>query len=440
MYRTFPLKCAILLALGLGSTAVRANADDRLRSRSDAIAGPLERLSERGLRFGLSYISDMLANVRGGQRRGVIYQGLIDASIELDFEKLSGIVGLTAYANVFQIHNTGRIRRDYVGGINTIAAIEAVPTTRLSEAWLQQGFADGKANLRLGQLAADKEFFFASASEVFLQSDWPTIAAENLPRGGPAYPLSTPGVRLKFEPSGELALLLAAFNGDPAGPGPGDAQLRNRYGLNFRVRDRALLMAEAQLRSGHEKDSAGFATTIKIGAWSHLGRFDDQRWALDGSLLADPAGAGAPARRRGNDGFYAIAEQQLYRAAGGGPDSGVIAFGRVSYSPPDRNPIDFYVDGGLVFAGLVPGRPSDRFGASLIYARFSKAARAAAIDRIAFGEPSVVRDYEANLELTYQAQIVPGWLLQPVLTYVRHPNGESGRDALVTGARSIIRF
>ena len=69
--------------------------------------------------------------------------------------------GLSLFANVFQIHNTGRIRRDYVGGVNTIAAIEAVPATRLSELWLEQKFADGKASLRVGQLAADTEFFFS---------------------------------------------------------------------------------------------------------------------------------------------------------------------------------------------------------------------------------------------------------------------------------------
>jgi porin len=431
--------CLVALCL-TGIAAHAGEGEDQPRLRSGSVAADLHRLAESGIRLNLSYISDALANVRGGQQRGLVYQGLIETGVELDFEKLSGIVGLTAYANAFQIHNTGRIRRDAVGGINTIAAIEAVPTTRLSELWLQQTFAAGTANLRLGQLAADKEFFFASASELFLQSDWPTIAAENLPSGGPAYPLSTPGVRLKIEPNDRLAVLLAAFNGDPAGPGLDDEQLRNHHGLNFRLRDRALLMAEAQLRSGHEKNAAGLATTVKLGAWTHLGRFDDQRWAVDGSLVADPAGAGVPARRRGNDGIYAIAEQQLFRPAGGGPDSGVIAFGRMSYSPPDRNPIDFYVDGGLVFAGLIPGRPADRFGASLIYARFSNAARAVEADRIAFGEPGVLRDYEANLELTYQAQIVPGWTLQPVITYVRHPNGESGRDALVTGARSIIRF
>ena len=60
---------------------------------------------------------------------------------------------------------------------------------------------------------------------------------DRLPSGGAAYPLSTPGVRLKVEPIKNVSLLLAVLNGDPAGPGPGDEQLRNRYGLNFRVTD-----------------------------------------------------------------------------------------------------------------------------------------------------------------------------------------------------------
>ncbi len=62
----------------------------------------------------------------------------------------------------------------------------------------------------------------------------------NLPSGGAAYPLSTPGVRLKVDPNKNVSLLLAVLNGDPAGPGPGDEQLRNRYGLNFRVNDPAV--------------------------------------------------------------------------------------------------------------------------------------------------------------------------------------------------------
>jgi porin len=317
-----------------------------------------------------------------------------------------------------------------------------VPTTRLSELWLEQKLWNGTASIRAGQLAADVEFFYSSLSFMFLQSDWPTITALNQPSGGPAYPLATPGVRVKVEPSENLSFLVAVFNGDPAGPPPpDDEQIRNRYGLNFRVRDPALIIGEAQIRHNHGKDDTGLASGVKLGIWSHMGRFDDQRYSVDGTLLADPNGSGDPLKQQGEWGVYAVLEQQLYRPKGGEWDSGISVFSRVSASPPDRNPINFYLDGGIVFAGLVPGRPNDKFGASAIYARFSDSLRAYDRDVIAFtGVPGVVRDFEANLELNYTAQIVPGWVLQPVLTFIWHPAGDASRNATVTGVRSMWTF
>ena len=175
---------------------------------------------------------------------------------------------------------------------------------------------------------------------MFLQSDWPTIAAVNLPSGGAAYPLSTPGVRLKVEPVKNVSLLLAVLNGDPAGPGPGDEQLRNRYGLNFRVSDPPFVIGEAQFQRNIGKKDEGLATTLKLGGWGHFGQFDDQRFAVGGTLLADPAGSGVPIKHRGNNGLYAVIDQQLYRPKGGDSQSGISVFSRMSISPSDRNLID----------------------------------------------------------------------------------------------------
>jgi porin len=405
-------------------------------------SGNRKRLSERGVVYGLEYTNDILSNVRGGLRTGTIDQGKIQAIATVDFDKLAGWQGLTAFANAFQIHNTGRIRRDYVGGLNTIAAIEAVPTTRLSEIWFEQKFADGKASIRVGQLAADAEFFIAQVSTAFLQSDWPTIFATNLPSGGPAYPLSTPGARLKVEPVSNVALLLGVFNGDPAGPGvPGQEQQRNRYGLNFRVNDPPLVIGEAQFRRNAGADDRGLSTTLKVGGWYHFGAFDDMRFALGGRLLADPASSGLPLQRHGNSAIYATIEQQLSRPAGGDAQSGISIYGRMAASPSDRNLIDAYIDGGIVFAGLIPNRPKDWFGASVIHARFSTSARAFDRDVIAFtGIDAPVRTHETNLELTYSAQIVPGWTIQPDLQRIWHPGGNPRRTATVAGVRSQWRY
>jgi porin len=405
--------------------------------------GARKRLAERGIVYGIEYTNDVLSNVHGGLKIGTIDQGKVQGIFTVDLEKLAGWNGLSLFANFFQIHNTGRIRQDYVGGINTIAAIEAIPATRLSEIWLEQKFANDRASLRIGQLAADNEFFYSELSTLFLQSDWATIAAVNLPGGGPAYPLSTPGVRLKLQPTKDVAWLIAAYNGDPAGQcALGDPQLCNRNGLNFRVNDPPLLLSELQLTRNTGKSDKGLATTLKLGGWYYTGTFEHQRFATDGLLLDDPVGSTVSRIHKGNFGIYSVIDQQLYRPAGGENQSGISFYNRTSYSPNDRNLVSFYTDGGLVFSGLIPGRPNDKFGAGFIYSKFSKNVHTFDGDLTTSLSPlAPVHDYELNLEFTYQAQIVPGWTIQPDLQFVWHPNGQSSIPrATVAGVRSQWRF
>jgi porin len=404
-------------------------------------AGIRKRLAASGIAYSFIYTNDVLSNLSGGIRRGTVYQGKLEGQFTVDLEKLAGWKDFTLYANGFQTHNTGRIRRDYVGGLNTIAAIEATPSTRLSELWLERNFLNGAVSFRVGQLVADNEFFFSDLSYMFMQTDWPTITAFNLPGGAPAYPLSTPGARVKFNIGTEASFLLAIFNGDPAGPCAGDPDTCNRHGLNFRLRDPAFMIGEAQFRTNQGKDDTGLARTVKLGAWTHMGQFNDQRFANDGTSLANPAGSGVPAQHRGDYGIYGVIDQQIYRPRGGAADSGISVFGLGSVTPSDRNLINVQLNGGIVFAGFIPHRPQDRFGASVVYSRFSGTARAFDQDTIDFsGVPGIVRDYEANFELTYAAQIVPGWTIQPEFQYIRHPNGVAGRDAKVLGIRSVVNF
>jgi porin len=409
-------------------------------------------LSERGLIYNFVLTSEGLADVAGGMRRGAVFQGKLETIVQADLEKMLGLRSLSFFANMFQIHNTGGIRRDYVGSFNTITNIEALATTRLSEFRLEQKFFNDTFGVTFGQLAADAEFFISDYSVFLMTSDWPSITAQNLPSGGPAYPLSTPGVRLKFEPNKQLTFLAVLFNGDPSGPGPQDAQIKNRYGLNFRTSDPPLLMGEAQYRYNQDKEAIGLAGILRLGFWHHFGAFDSQRFDRNGVSLGNPLSNGIPARLRGTDGIYAVIDQQLYRPKGGGPDSGIGVFSRAGISAPDRNPAQFYIDGGIVFTGMQPGRPDDKFGATFLYTKMSRDAAALDRDMIAFtGLPQPIRDYELNLAVVYQAQLAPGWTLQPAFHYVFHPGGHipdpnsalpgaAIKDAAVFALRSVITY
>jgi len=131
---------------------------------------------------------------------------------------------------------------------------------------------------------------------------------------------------------------------------------------------------------------------------------------------------------------------------------GVTAFARIAYSPPDRNLIDLYVDGGIGVSGLVPGRAQDRFGMAVAYMRISGAARNLDRDTQFFnGLPSPVRSNETLLELIYEAHLKPGWLLAPYFQYVFRPSGgipnpndPSGLsrigDAAIFGVTTTLRY
>jgi porin len=222
--------------------------------------------------------------------------------------------------------------------IERVAVLDAAAP----ELWFEQKFANDRIAIRVGQLAADTEFINSSYAGVFINSSfgWPAITALNLPSGGPAPPLAVPGVRLRAKVTDEITMLAAIFDGDAAGPGPGDPQTRNRYGLNFRVNDPPFAIGEIQYNHGTAKGSAILPGSVKLGGWYHAGLFNDQHFTQAGLSLANPSGTGIAAQRRGDHGIYGVFEQALYQF-GGSKDRDIGIFARVSGSPSDRNLVDF---------------------------------------------------------------------------------------------------
>jgi porin len=131
---------------------------------------------------------------------------------------------------------------------------------------------------------------------------------------------------------------------------------------------------------------------------------------------------------------------------------GITVFGRIAYSPPDRNLIDLYLDGGLGFVGLVPGRPNDRIGAGMAYMRISGDDQELDRDtRFFTGLPSPVRSSEKVIELIYEAHLKPGLLTAPYFQYIFRPSGGIPNpndptgvsrigDAAVFGVTTTLRY
>jgi porin len=97
--------------------------------------------------------------------------------------------------HVFQIHGQG-LSRNYLQNYLVVSGIEALPATRLYEAYVEKQW-DAKTTLKFGQLAADSEFFNTKYTDVLTNASmgWPAITSLDLLSGGPSPPLSAMGAR-----------------------------------------------------------------------------------------------------------------------------------------------------------------------------------------------------------------------------------------------------
>ncbi|MGI3903662.1 MAG: carbohydrate porin [Janthinobacterium lividum] len=406
-------------------------------------------LAQRGVTYSLVFIGETLGNSLGGARQGAIGEGRLDLQVNVDLQKAIGIDGATLHANGYKIIGGG-LGRDDLFALSVPSGIEARPSTRLYEAWYEQTVLDGKVALKIGQIGADTEFLVSQYAGVFVNATfgWPDITAYDLPSGGPAYPLAAPGLRLRLAPDAHWTLLAAVFDGDPSGASrfgsDADPQRLDRHGTNFRVTDRPLTIAEAAYAYG-DKDGPLLPGIAKLGGWEHLGRFAASIPTATGLTLGSATG-----RLQGNDGIYGMVDQMIYRLPG--TDDGSIGiFARLSGSPGDRNLVSFYMDGGVTGKGLVPGRPDDTAGLSFAFSQISPAARRTdRAEEAVLGLPYPVRSNETVFEATYQAQIVPGFTLQPDVQYIAHPGGSIPdplsadptpiRDAVVLGLRATLQY
>lgn len=415
------------------------------------MAGLRPALGRYGISLGLQETDEVLGNVSGGIRRGAAYDGLTQMSLDLDTAKAFGWSGGAFHVSALQIHGRN-LSTDNLGVMQMASGIEAARATRLWELWYQQTFLGGRADVKIGQQSLDNEFMVSQGAMLFVNTvmGWAALPGADLYGGGPAYPLSSLGVRLRMRPTRALTVLAGVFDDNPpGGPFADDPQSRDASGTAFGLRTGALFIAEMQYRINQDKGSTGLPGTYKLGFWYDTAPFPDQRFDSAGVSLADPTSSGVAAMHWHNYSIYAVADQVLWRA-GQQSKRTVSAFLRVMGAPYDRNLISFSVNGGMTLTDPLPARDNDTFGIGFGVAKFSS--RAAALDRdMAFfsGMPPLVRGNETFLEVTYQTQVTPWWQLQPDFQYFFNPGGgmanpdapgqRIGNEA-VFGLRSVIVF
>jgi porin len=407
-----------------------------------------QKLKDLGITFKVHEQSEVWANVTGGRRQGFSYDGLTTAKLDVDLDKLVGWSGAEFLVEAFDIHGHGP-SRSFLGNQQLVSNIEAAPSLKLYDLWLDQTLFDGKLSVRVGQEGANDEMMTTKYAGLFLNSSFgfPGMPATDLPSGGPNYPMATPFARARLTASDEVTLVGAIFNGDPAPNGIGDPQIRDRNGTAFRLNDHTLAFGEVWY-SPDPSASANLPTTYKLGAWYSSSNFTDQRFDTSGTLLASPASSGLAAQHTGDWAFYGIVDQSVWQRPGT-KDQGIGLFLQVMGGPSDRNLSNLFIEGGMNFVAPFTERPDDIFGLAVAYLGISPAARDFSRDLVSLGRAaSSFASNETVLEATYQAPVTDWLTLQPDAQFVFNPNAGipgtfSNRplpNALVIGMRATIRL
>ena len=403
------------------------------------MGGVRPALGNYGISLGINDSENLLANVAGGVKQGATMQGVTTATMDVDLGKAFGLQGGSFHVSALQLHGQP-LSGPYLDNLQAANGDEGDDTTRLWELWYDQEFFNNKFDVKIGQQSIDNEFMVNASSGLFINTmaGWPLIPSDDLYGGGPAYPLSSLGVRVQAPLSDSVNVLAGVFDDNPGGGAfDDDAQQLDGNGARFNLNTGALFIAELQ----YTTKVYGLAGSYKIGGWYDTGSFPDQAFGNDGLSLANPNSSGVPQMHHGNYSIYGGADQTVWQSAGA---QSVNLFGRIMGAPDDQNLIDFFFNGGVKFAAPLPGRDNDAAGIDFGIGQVSS--RAADLDRANGVTP---RGTEELIEFTYQAQVMPWLVVQPDLQYVINPGGgvqdpndasQNLQNEFIAGARAIVTF
>ena len=372
--------------------------------------GARTRLENAGITPSLNFTADLQTNPSGGMSQGSAIATDTYGSLEFDLETIAGIPGLS-YFIAGSVAAGLDLSGDDIGNFFTVAEAFAGNEARLAQVYFSQSLWQDKFEIVLGRLAPGDDFAAIDGFGNYVSTGVngnPGGIPANFPSFG-ASPFAQWGTRVTVTPNDLFYVSAGAYNADPSVFDDGE----NGLDFKFNPEDGVLYLAEVGITTNQSDNATGLPGTFVIGAV-----YDSSDFAK----LADDSQT-----ESGNYGFYAIAEQMVYREGGPGTDQGLTAWATIASSPDDDiNTLPFFFGGGAYYTGLFKSRPDDITAFGVFYGSFS--------------DDLPGQDYETVLEVNHRFQIAPSTYITPDIQYIINPNGGGISDAWVLGLETSIDF
>ena len=395
----------ILLFFSIFAALPAARADEALSSREYMTSdwgGERQRLADWGLTVTVEYSTDILGNPIGGIRKRLEYAGLLNVYLDFDLEKIFGLKRTKLVVSGYWASGWSLSERA-LGNYFTVAGDFNGNSAGLYQFFLQTGFWNEKLVVAAGRIGVGDDFATTEAMGVYVNDAFdpgPISLAYNLP-AFLSNPFAAFGIRVDVRPVETFYISGGVYNASP-----GTVKNPRFDGhIDFGFGDGAILIAEAGFTPGGDKE---IGDGYRFGVYYDTGKFNDV--AEDGIS------------ETGNYGFYAIAEQTVYRETMNG-SQGLTLWASGTLAPDEEiNTFPYFLSGGMLYEGLIPGRDEDVAAFGAAYGILSRDIEG--------------QDFEIALEWTYVYRLYPWLALQPDVQWIINPGGTGDiPDALVAGVQ-----
>lgn len=327
-----------------------------------------------------SYTGEVEANVAGGIRRGMRYNGYATLGATASSDSLKLYRGGELRAAVGCTHG-GEATAELIGDIQTASNIEAGNHLFIGELWYAQTF--GRTTLIAG--VQDLNTLFAACDEAadFINSSFGIYSTFSINLSSPIFPVTGLALTGVHRFNDKWKVEAGVFDG-----GVLDFD-DNPYNMRWQLSRRKGYLSIAEVH--YETDKLRFA----LGGNYHSADND----------LGGFASIGVPLWQQG--------ERQLK------------AFGQLSFTNhPHETSNRLYAGCGLTCTGVFSKKGNDWAGLSCAYAMLRN------------------RPAETTLELSYKYHVGHYFFLQPDVQYILHPGGADEKlpNALVVFCRAGVAF
>jgi len=398
--------------------------------------GEREQLASDGITPYVFYTSIVAGNPIGGHEQvGPRYAQDISFGLTFDMQKLVDWDGATI--NINGIDRFGKTIRREIGSVYDPVEIYGGQTLFLYNVTLEQKFWNDMGSFKIGRFSPGDDFATSPLYGYYVSNgiDGQIRAVIDDTRFA-TYPFASWAARLRFDPTPEFNIMTGVFEISD--------QLTNhdRHGVNFGINDQdgtqivqqfgwTPEFAKEPVDPPASRDAKSMTSAPKsVGLPGHYfigGYFSNSDYAQFGTDI----------RTRLSYGFYAHADQMVYRPSRES-DTGVTIFATAAYAPqPNIAILPFQLSGGAIYQGLLPARPKDATILGVIYGNFSNDYADSVSASFGGANPTE----EIDWELGYRVQFTDFAYIQPDVQVITNPGG-SGTipDAVVFGAQIGFSF